>query len=252
MIFAKLACSLALATGVFAQYGYGPAPASSSSATSAAAPVPSAPPSTSTQINIDVAFNGNFVFNPNNVTAPVGSQVTFYFPGGQIPHSVTQSSFANPCTYLEANSTAQTGPGFDSGLTNAVQFTLNITDDQPSGSTANRFYTALNKRVQSDNMLYIAPSNGSNTFDAFHSAAIQLGNSEVTQTSGGPVTGGVHGVATAPPSAASGTSGSGSGSSNSSSSSSGSSGSGSSSASANGVSMSVVMLFAAVSAIWFA
>ena len=44
-------------------------------------------------------------------------------------HSVTQSSFADPCTYLAANTTAGTPAGFDSGLQESVQFSINITDD---------------------------------------------------------------------------------------------------------------------------
>lgn len=41
-------------------------------------------------------------------------------------HSVTQSSFGAPCTYLAASG----GPGgFDSGLTQGTQFTITITND---------------------------------------------------------------------------------------------------------------------------
>ncbi|KAF5376543.1 hypothetical protein D9757_008307 [Collybiopsis confluens] len=211
MIFAELACSLALATAVFAQYG--PPPSSTSSSASAPASIPSAPPSTQNQINVDVAFNGQFVFNPNNFSAPIGTLVTFYFPGGDIPHSVTQSSFASPCTYLEANSTTQTGPGFDSALTNAVQFTINVTDNERIWFHCKQLLHCGMGMVGSIN----APSNGSNTFDAFHSAALKIGGSEVAQNSGGPVIGGVHGVATATPAATATSSSGSSGSSGSSS-----------------------------------
>lgn len=47
---------------------------------------------------------------------------------GALAHSVTQSSFAEPCTYLAA-ANGSSG-GFDSGLQTAVQFTINITNDQ--------------------------------------------------------------------------------------------------------------------------
>jgi len=54
-----------------------------------------------------------------------------------------------------------------------------------------------------------APMNGSNTFDAFHAAAMAIGSNEVTETDMGAVTGGVHGIATAAPSSdAGGSSGS--------------------------------------------
>lgn len=35
-------------------------------------------------MQVDVAFNGNFVFNPPNITASPGTLVTFYFPGGYV------------------------------------------------------------------------------------------------------------------------------------------------------------------------
>ncbi|KAJ4488229.1 hypothetical protein J3R30DRAFT_908108 [Lentinula aciculospora] len=129
MISTTLLTVLAILALVHAQI-YGPPPSSGSTTTAAPASAPSAPPDTQGQMNIDVAFNGNFVFHPTNITAPVGTLVTFWFPGGDIPHSVTQSSFQDPCTYLTANSSTGAGAGFDSGLTNAVQFTINVTDDQ--------------------------------------------------------------------------------------------------------------------------
>jgi hypothetical protein len=44
------------------------------------------------------------------------------------PHSVTQSTFANPCTYLAAGNGS--AAGFDSGLQTGTQFTITITNDQ--------------------------------------------------------------------------------------------------------------------------
>ena len=43
-------------------------------------------------------------------------------------HSVTQSSFAAPCTYLAA-ANGSSG-GFDSGIQTSKQFTIQITNDQ--------------------------------------------------------------------------------------------------------------------------
>ncbi|KAJ3830401.1 hypothetical protein F5880DRAFT_1606711 [Lentinula raphanica] len=245
MIFTTLVYVLVVPALVSAQI-YGPPPGSGTTTTAAPASAPSAPADTQGHMNIDVAFNGNFVFHPANISAPVGTLVTFWFPGGDIPHSVTQSSFAQPCTYLTANSSAGTGNGFDSGLTNAVQFTINITDDQllnRSGFIGPFIYTAIwfhCKQILHCGMGMVgsinAPTNGSLTFDAFQAAAMQIGSNEVTQTSGGPVTGGVHGIATATP-AATGTSGASSGSSAS---------SNTSSAIINVASMSTVILGLAV------
>jgi plastocyanin len=97
-----------------------------------------------TVLQIDVAFDSTFTFHPANITAPNGTIVTFFFPkyvyvsvslgpGSQISfsagisHSVTQSSFGAPCTYLAANGSKP--GGFDSGLTAGTQFSINITND---------------------------------------------------------------------------------------------------------------------------
>lgn len=189
---------------------YGPAPGGNTGNTpTVAAPVsaPSAPPSTSSQINVDVAAGGNFVFNPSNITASNGTLVTFFFPGGSLAHSVTQSSFDEPCTYLAA-ANGSSG-GFDSGLQTGVQFTINITDDtQPIWFHCKQVSHCGLGMVGSIN----APSTG-NTFSAFQAAALKIGGSEVQESDSGPVTGGVGAIATATPAATA--SGSSSGSSSS-------------------------------------
>jgi len=163
----------------------------SASSTSAAHAVPSAPANTAGFVNVDVAFQGKLVFNPPNISAPVGTIVTFFFPSG-LAHSVTQSSFTSPCTYLAAS--GNTSAGFDSGLQTAVQFSINVTDNQPIWYHCKQVKHCGLGMVGSIN----APATG-NTFDAFQSAASALGSSEPTETDNGPVTGGVHGVATAKP-----------------------------------------------------
>ncbi|KAG6909454.1 hypothetical protein DXG01_000439 [Tephrocybe rancida] len=169
--------------------GYGapdPAPTSSS-----AVAVPSAPADTPGHMNVDVAFQNTFVFHPNNFTAANNTQITFWFPNTGLDHSVTQSSFNAPCTYLAA--TANSSAGFDSGLQSAKNFTITIVDDtKPIWFHCKQVYSvSIN-----------APTTG-NTFNAFVSAATAIGGSEVTE-SGGPVTGGVNGVATAVPASSTG------------------------------------------------
>ncbi|KAI0060888.1 hypothetical protein BV25DRAFT_912006 [Artomyces pyxidatus] len=198
-----------------AQYGYAPpSPGPSSSAVAAAGPaVPSAPPSTSSQINVDVAPGGQLMFSPNNITAPNGTLVTFFFPAmNPTQHSVTQSSFADPCTYLAA-ANGSSG-GFDSGLQNSVQFTINITDDtKPIWFHCKAPLHCGLGMVGSIN----APATGTNTFSAFQAAAMAIGSNEKTEQDNGPVTGGVNALATATPAAtASPSAGSGSSSGSSS------------------------------------
>jgi len=194
-----------LLPALVAGQAYGPPPGPVGPTTTAAPSVPSAPPSTSSQINIDVAFNGNFVYNPNNVTAAVGTLVTFYFPGGTTAHSVTQSTFQNPCTYLTADANNSSSvAGFDSGLVTASTFTLNVTDTQPIWFHCKQLTHCGTGMVGSIN----APTTPGNTFQDFQNAAIKLGGNAPTETTGGPVTGGLHAVATAAPSSDAGAGGS--------------------------------------------
>ncbi|KIM48881.1 hypothetical protein M413DRAFT_88707 [Hebeloma cylindrosporum] len=187
-----------------AQYYPAPDPTSSgssgTSSAAAAAAVPSAPADTTGHMNVNVGFGGK-VFSPANITAPVGTLVTFYF-AGTIPHSVTQSSFAQPCTYLVANASASTPGGFDSGLVSTgATFTINVTDTSPIWIHCKTPTHCASGMVGSIN----APATG-NTYDAFLTAARAFSGPSETDT--GAVTGGVHGIATAPPASDTGASGS--------------------------------------------
>jgi len=200
MFYASALTLLSLPFLVAAQYGYGPDPDTTVAApattkatatTAAAASVPSAPANSTGRVNVDVAFNKTLTFNPDSFRAPNGTIVTFYFPS--VAHSVTQSSFANPCTYLAANGSAPAG--FDSGLTQATQFTITITNDQ----RPIWFYCKAGKHCGQGMVGAInAPASG-NTFSAFRSAALAIGSSQASQTDTGAVTGGVNAQATAGP-----------------------------------------------------
>ncbi|KAF8878933.1 hypothetical protein BD779DRAFT_1803504 [Infundibulicybe gibba] len=152
----------------------GPAPPSTGSTTSAAlTPAPTAPADTPGHMNIDVAFQNTFVFHPASIVAPVGTIVTFWFPNNGLAHSVTQSSFANPCTYLAAS--GNDSAGFDSGLQTNVQFSINITDStKPIWFHCKQVLHCGMGMVGSIN----APTSGSNTFTAFQSAAMVIGSNE--------------------------------------------------------------------------
>ncbi|KAJ6587277.1 hypothetical protein B0H10DRAFT_2197908 [Mycena sp. CBHHK59/15] len=75
---------------------------------------------------------GRYQFNPNIVTAPKGTVVSFVFSGIPGNHSVTQSSFATPCQLLPR--------GFDSSFIAGREiqggrfpmWTLTVTNDQNS------------------------------------------------------------------------------------------------------------------------
>jgi len=192
--FTILVSSLAV---VAQNYGGPPAPAGTTAATSSTpAPAPSAPPSTASDINVNVAPNETFTFSPNQITAPNGTTVTFWFPNNGLTHSVTQSSFTAPCTYLTAS--ANSSAGFDSGLTADKQFTIVITDDsKPIWFHCKQLLHCGMGMVGSIN----APANGTNTFAAFQAAASKIGSSEPQESDTGAVTGGFDAIASNAPSA---------------------------------------------------
>jgi plastocyanin len=182
-----------------AQYGApAPAPASSGSASStssSAAVAPTAPTNSAGQININVAFNGQLVFSPTNISAPVGTLVTFYFPdSAPLTHSVTQSTFANPCTYLAANTTSNASAGFDSGLQSAVTFTINITDTTPIW-----FFCKQVSHCSLGMVGSINAANDTNTYTEFRANAKALNGNETLTPDNGPVIAGVGATATGSP-----------------------------------------------------
>jgi plastocyanin len=155
--------------------------------------------------SITVQAGPGLTFNPSNFTASNGTNVTFVFPSSTVPHSVTQSTFGNPCVYLNDSG----GAGFDSGLQTAKQFTIRITNDQQPIW----FYCKTTAHCGLGMVGAInAPSSG-NTFDAFEAAAKSLGTSEpALSTDTGPITSGVGALPTGTPVAISSTSSSSSGS----------------------------------------
>ncbi|KNZ71562.1 hypothetical protein J132_08620, partial [Termitomyces sp. J132] len=178
IMFAIALVSLLSASAV-AQYG-GPPP----SATTAPVSVPSAPPDSPGLMN---------VCGSTRSIPSVDNRIFLHsIPG--IDHSVTQSSFEEPCTYL--NSTGNSSAGFDSGLQHAVTFNITIEDDsKPIWFHCKQVGHCGMGMVGSIN----APSTGNLSYEAFRQAALNIGGSEVTETDHGPVTGGVNGIATAPP-----------------------------------------------------
>lgn len=94
VVFTRSLLALGFSTLVAAQYGYG-SPGGSSTA---AAPASSAT-ATATNGVIDVqAGNVAFTYNPSTIQAKVGDTINFHFYGPDT-HSVSESSFASPCSY---------------------------------------------------------------------------------------------------------------------------------------------------------
>ncbi|KAI2467128.1 hypothetical protein F4781DRAFT_323775 [Annulohypoxylon bovei var. microspora] len=79
------------------------------------------------KLHIDVGFNGNLVFNPNNVTELVGTVLEYeYNPQN---HSIVQSSFDKPCQPLDGGFAA---PFFPTQQTpSGVTFEVMVKDSNP-------------------------------------------------------------------------------------------------------------------------
>lgn len=112
------------------------------------------------------------VFNPNQVTAQVGDMIQFEFMGKN--HSVTQSSFAEPCT--RQLNTVLNLAGADSGFmpvaANATEiptWTIQVND----ASSPQWFFCNQANHCNSGMVFAInAPTTGSKSFDTFATNAM--------------------------------------------------------------------------------
>ncbi|KAJ7349148.1 hypothetical protein DFH08DRAFT_743009 [Mycena albidolilacea] len=167
--------------------------ASASAAPSATvAPTASAPssaaPSTTAISNDHLVIVGGTagnIYTPSNITAQPGDTVTFQFH--QKNHTVTASSFQDPCRALSLTSTSGQ-LGFDSGFMavspNATDFptyTIQINDTQPIWAYCRQAGHCGTGMVFSVN----AVESGPNNFAAFQAKAIQL-NGTAAATSASP------------------------------------------------------------------
>ncbi|KDQ59578.1 hypothetical protein JAAARDRAFT_33158 [Jaapia argillacea MUCL 33604] len=128
----------------------------------------------STDHRIVVGGTGVIAFTPANITAQVGDTITFEFR--QKNHTVTQSSFAEPCISLTKTSTSGQ-IAFDSGfmpvadnITNFPTFTIQVNDTAPIWAYCRQATHCGQGMVFAAN----AVESGSNTFEAFQAKAKAL------------------------------------------------------------------------------
>jgi len=146
---------------------------SSSTATPTAS---SASPSSTSQDHKIIVGGTSLTFEPSNVTAHPGDTITFEFH--QKNHTVTQSSFANPCKMLGSTSTSGQ-VGFDSSFmpvsANATTFptyTIQVNDTSPIWAYCRQAGHCGSGMVFAAN----ANESSANTFEAFEANARQFGN----------------------------------------------------------------------------
>jgi plastocyanin len=118
-------------------------------------------------VGADTNGTAALVFNPQVITANVGDLINFEFHGGN--HTVTQSSFANPCTQQFNTVTQQNGFSspfmpFDATSGQIGVFTLEVTQ------TANPIWFFCARKPHCHSGMYGAinpPTTGTKTFAAF-------------------------------------------------------------------------------------
>ncbi|KAI1100120.1 hypothetical protein F4804DRAFT_348812 [Jackrogersella minutella] len=135
-------------------------------ATPSTPPVGTLPVGGLRKLHIDVGFNGNLVFNPNNVTELVGTVLEFgYNPAN---HSIVQSSFDKPCQPLDGGGFA--APFFPTQQTSSgVTFEVMVKDANPIW-----FYCAQTTKTHCQAGMVgsiNAPAQGDKTFGAFAALA---------------------------------------------------------------------------------
>ncbi|KAK5624523.1 hypothetical protein RRF57_000239 [Xylaria bambusicola] len=120
------------------------------------------------KLHIDVGFNGELMFNPNNVTELVGTVVEFsYNPAN---HSIVQSSFDKPCQPIERDGGGFVAPFVPTKQApSGVTFEVTLTNADPIW-----FYCAQTTKshCQSGMLGSInAATEGDKTFQAFKDLA---------------------------------------------------------------------------------
>ncbi|KAI0400461.1 hypothetical protein F4802DRAFT_610072 [Xylaria palmicola] len=128
------------------------------------------------KLHIDVGFNGQLMFNPNNVTELVGTVVEFsYNPAN---HSIVQSSFDKPCQPIEREGGGFVAPFVPTKQTpSGATFEVTLTNGDPIW-----FYCAQTAKshCQSGMVGSInAATSGDKTFQAFKDLAAKAPPSNI-------------------------------------------------------------------------
>jgi len=157
----------AAATGAAAPSG---SPAATPSGSDAAGPTPSA---TGKDHKVLVGDNGSLLFEPSNIQAQPGDTITFEFRSKN--HTVTASSFDQPCLPIEQSTPGTLG--FDSGYfpvaagaTSFNSYTITVNDTRPIWAYCKQGNHCGAGMVFAAN----AVENGPRNFTAFQDLARQI------------------------------------------------------------------------------
>ncbi|KDQ60913.1 hypothetical protein JAAARDRAFT_31912 [Jaapia argillacea MUCL 33604] len=140
-------------------------------------------------ITVIVGGNSSLTFNPSSVTAAVGDTIAFQFQSKN--HTVTQSTFANPCTQM-------TTPveGIDSGFqpvaanaTSFPQYSFTMTN-----ASAPLWFYCKQTGHCGKGMVFAVNPTANKTFAAFQAAAEASGATASGSTYGSPAATGATGA----------------------------------------------------------
>ncbi|KAG8894879.1 hypothetical protein FRB99_000939 [Tulasnella sp. 403] len=127
----------------------------------------SAPLASAAIIDVFVGGTGILKFTPESVTANVGDSVRFTF--GPKNHTVTQSSFANPCAPLAGGFFSGYMPVAATQTTGMPQFYIPVTDTKPIWAFCSQTGHCKQGMVFAINA---PPAPAANSFDNFKAAAM--------------------------------------------------------------------------------
>jgi len=122
---------------------------------------------------IMVGLNGTKTYTPANITAAVGDTVTFVFMAGN--HTVTQSSFAEPCVQAVNATTGQVGFDTDFQFVNLSSGSVPSVTVQVNSATPIWFYCRQNGHCGQGMVGAInANESSAKSFEAFKASAISI------------------------------------------------------------------------------
>jgi len=125
---------------------------------------------------VTVGDEGKLIYGPNQVIAAVGDVIKFNFL--KLSHSLTESSFEEPCTF---------NGGFDTGLNQFNPQNISgkfIVDYTVQTTKPTWFYCKQTGHCGKGMVFAVNPGN---KFDAFHDKALAFGNNTVPASKGAPM-----------------------------------------------------------------
>lgn len=128
-------------------------------------------------ITVIVAQGGALNYTPSSVTASEGDVISFQFVAGN--HTVTQSSFSNPCTMLSTGIDSEFQPA-SSNASMVPEYSFTVSN----ASAPLWFYCRQGRHCQAGMVFAVNPTTDE-TFDAFRAKATGSSTNSTNSSPGG-------------------------------------------------------------------